>query len=162
MRAYRIYRRARREVAFTGEGARIVGARWNLPGTAVVYTSSTLALSFLEFLIHFDPESVDIAQLRLEYRFAEIPDELSVLEVCQSGLPADWNAIPWSTRTQKLGSKWMEDARHAVISVPCVVIPSERNYLLNPLHADFSKVLLGPPCPFTIDPRLFTTLRSRS
>src|SRR5438128_2676901 len=71
VRVYRIYRAERREAAFTGEGAKIRGARWNLPGTRMVYTSSTLSLCLLEFFVHVDPEAVDIGQLHLEYRWAD-------------------------------------------------------------------------------------------
>ena len=71
MRVYRIYRRQRREAAFTGEGAKITGARWNLPGTSMVYTSSTISLCLLEFFVHFDPEAADITRLNLEYRWAD-------------------------------------------------------------------------------------------
>jgi len=34
-------------------------------------------------------------------------------------------------------------------------VPSEFNYLVNPLHPDFGAIVLGKPRPFTFDPRLF-------
>jgi RES domain-containing protein len=39
-------------------------------------------------------------------------------------------------------------------SVPSFVVPSERNYLLNPNHSAFAGILFGPPEPFRFDPRL--------
>ena len=154
MRVYRIYRKQRREAAFTGEGARITGARWNLPGTPMVYTCSTLSLCLLEFFVHFDPEAADITQLNLEYRWAEIPRTSPRLEVQEGDLPRNWREIPWPESTQELGRKWMIQAQHVVVSVPSVVVPMERNFLLNPDHPAFSKVHVGPPLVMDIDPRL--------
>jgi RES domain-containing protein len=39
--------------------------------------------------------------------------------------------------------------------VPSVVIPVEYNYLLNPVHPDFSKFVFGSPEAFEFDPRLW-------
>ena len=156
MRVYRVYRKQRREAAFTGEGARIVGARWNLPGTAMVYTSSTISLCLLEFFVHFDPEAADIIQLNLEYRWADIPNTLSHLEIRETDLPRNWKEIPWPQATQEIGTKWMSQAQHVVVSVPSVVVPMERNFLLNPGHPAFSKIQIGPALPLEIDPRLFS------
>src|SRR3989304_4928810 len=104
MRVYRIYRKQRREAAFTGEGARIAGARWNLPGTPMVYTCSTMSLCLLEFFVHFDPGAEDISQLNLEYRWADIPGASPRLEVQEQDLPSNWKEIPWPQSTQEMGT----------------------------------------------------------
>jgi RES domain-containing protein len=154
-RVYRLYRKRRRELAFTGEGARLEGARWNLPGTPAVYAASTLGLALLEFLVHVDPSEMDFALLDLETRTADIPSDLTILEVSSRSLPDQWNAIPWSRSSQTFGTRHLREAKYLAIAVPSVVVPSERNYLLNPLHPDFPKIKLGPPKPFVIDQRLF-------
>ena len=156
MRAYRVYRKQRREAAFTGEGAGIVGARWNLPGTAMVYMSSTISLCLLEFFVHFDPDVADIIQLNLEYRWADIPETLPRLEVQEAELPRNWREIPWPQSTQELRTKWMIEAQYVAVSVPSVVLPMEKNLLLNPVHPAFSKIHVGPPLPINIDPRLYS------
>ena len=156
MRVYRIYRKRRREASFTGEGARISGARWNLPGTPMVYTSSTMSLCLLEFFVHFDPRVADMTQLNLEYRWADIPETSPLLEIQEAGLPSNWKEIPWPQSTQELGTKWMIQAKHLVVSVPSVVVPMERNFLINPTHPGFSKIRVGPPSAIDIDPRLFS------
>lgn len=156
MRVYRIYRKQRREAAFTGEGARIAGARWNFPGTPMVYTSSTISLCLLEFFVHFDPEAGDMTELNLEYRWADIPETWPRLEIQETDLPSNWKEIPWPQSTQELGTKWMIQAKHVVVSVPSVVVPMERNFLLNPAHPVFSKIHLGQPSALDIDRRLFS------
>jgi len=87
IRVYRLYRKRRREQAFTGEGARLEGARWNLPGIPVVYAAATLGLALLEFLVHLDLSGIDIVQLELETRSAEIPSDVSFYEVPTKVLP---------------------------------------------------------------------------
>jgi RES domain-containing protein len=156
MRVYRIYLKRRRETAFTGEGARIAGARWNLPGTPMVYTCSTLSLCLLELFVHFDPGAADISRLNLEYRWADVPDTIPRIEARDSDLPRNWKDIPWPKSTQEQGTKWMTEGRYAVVSVPSVVVPMERNFLLNPSHPAFSEIKLGPPLAIQMDPRLFS------
>ena len=38
--------------AFSGEGARRYGGRWNSKGHGVVYTSGSISLAILEILVH--------------------------------------------------------------------------------------------------------------
>jgi hypothetical protein len=42
----------------------------------------------------------------------------------------------------------------AVLSVPSVIIPKERTYVINPAHHDFSLIRFGHPELFEFDPRL--------
>ena len=155
IRAFRLYRKHRRNEAFSGEGARLSGARWNLAGTPAVYCSSTLALCLVELFVHLDPTVVSLGGLGLEYRYADIPEDLALQEVTLSELPRDWRRFPWPKSTQILGTRLLKENQHAVISVPSVIVPLERNYLLNPLHPEFSRITLGSPTPFDLDSRLF-------
>jgi RES domain-containing protein len=41
-----------------------------------------------------------------------------------------------------------------VLQVPSAVIPTEYNFLLNPLHKDFAKLHIGKALQFRFDPRL--------
>jgi RES domain-containing protein len=48
-----VYRVCRARYArLDGEGARLVGGRWNSPGSAVVYMAERVALAVLENLVH--------------------------------------------------------------------------------------------------------------
>ena len=55
----------------------------------------------------------------------------------------------------RYGSAWLRRARTAVLEVPSVIVPSERNYLLNPRHPDFARLRIGRPTPFVFDPRMW-------
>jgi len=58
------------------------------------------------------------------------------------------------------GSAWIEETRSAVLFVPSVVAPMERNILINPAHADAARIkpTLEEPVPW--DERLFSGRKS--
>lgn len=128
MRVWRISREA--YPLLDGEGARRWGARWNSPGTAVVYTASTPSLALLESLVARDDEDVpeDLVLAAID-----VPDGAAVERLSRDALPADWQA-PQHPRCRALGDEWAASKRTLVLAVPSAVLPEEVNYLLNPLH----------------------------
>jgi RES domain-containing protein len=140
------------ERAYTGEGARLYGGRWNHPGTPIVYTSDTLSLAALEYFIHLEP---DIAPEHLASRAAGIPVDLRIPLLSLADLPAGWRTFPAPERLKDLGTGWARSRVSLALSVPSTVIPHERNVLLNPLHPDFGKIRLLPPEDFSFDPRMW-------
>ena len=83
-----------------------------------------------------------------------IPNSLSIQTVDESDPPPNWSSPVPSGKTQDLGTHWVRSGATAVLSVPSVIVPSERNYLLNPAHPDFASIRFLPPRPFTFDRRL--------
>jgi RES domain-containing protein len=57
--------------------------------------------------------------------------------------------------TQNWGDIWLEQQVSAMLEVPSMVVLGESNFLLNPRHSDFAKIVVEPPTPFEFDPRLF-------
>jgi len=47
-----------------------------------------------------------------------------------------------------------------VLRVPSLVVDGEFNYVLNPRHADFTRLEIGEPLEFSFDPRLSGAPRS--
>jgi RES domain-containing protein len=151
--AFRLCKTRHVATAMTGEGARLAGGRWNSPGLAVVYSSSSLSLATLEVLVHLEDPEV-FAKLFSWLRL-EIPDEL-VEETEISKLGADWCAPESGAGPQAFGNAWLKSMRSAVLAVPSVVTPGEWNYLLNPAHPRFSEIWVGPASRFEPDPRLMS------
>ncbi|MDR2213997.1 MAG: RES family NAD+ phosphorylase [Pseudomonadales bacterium] len=135
--------------AFTGEGARLYGGRWNRKGTPLVYTAGSQALAVLEMLAQDDA-------LRAPYVMiaASLPATLKIERITPQDLPADWRAPAARAETQSLGSAWAKRQSSAILAVPSVIIPDEYNYLLNPLHPSFAKIKIGEAREFVIDRRL--------
>ena len=60
----------------SGEGARLTGGRWNSPGMALLYTSSTIALAVLETVVHLSSGGLPLNRYLIRI---DIPDNLWVL-----------------------------------------------------------------------------------
>lgn len=69
-------------------------------------------------------------------------------------LPEGWDASPGNSITQDIGDLWLSDAPSLALAVPSVVVPRERNILINPDHPDFTKITVEGPFALNIDPRL--------
>ena len=134
----------------TGEGAKLHGGRWNSIGTACIYTAESIALCVLEYAanvsLHQLPPSLAITIYLLpENSWKEFPI---------NDLPTNWQEVPAPAETQEWGSYHLQEAKHLALRVPSVIIPSEYNYILNPLHMDFKKVKIKEVLPFTFDSRI--------
>lgn len=150
MLAYRIVKKRHAVSAFSGDGARTYGGRWNLPGTPLVYAAQTRALAALESLAHFGGAERRMAFVAFEI---EIPDGIAMrLEATE--LPRDWRSGEPIAATQALGSEWQRGGRSAALIVPSVLVPQEHCVLLNPEHPDTDKIMVAYPEPFEFDPRL--------
>jgi RES domain-containing protein len=147
--AWRLTKTRHVDTAWTGEGARRAGGRWNSPGVAVIYASEALSLALVEVLVHLPPGLLpSYSAMPLEY------DATLVETLPAADLPADWRDSPPPASAQALGDAWVRQARSAILRVPSVVVPHEWNLLLNPTHPDFPRVKRGAPERFPFDPRL--------
>ena len=135
--------------AFSGEGARLYGGRWNRKGVPMVYTAGSQSLAMLEMLVQDQP-------LRARYVMiaATLPRNLKIERISLERLPPDWRDLAAREQLQAMGGEWAKRGSSAVLAVPSAVIPDETNYLLNPLHPSFSKIGIGRPQAFITDLRL--------
>jgi RES domain-containing protein len=155
MIGYRLVRQTRASDAFSGEGARRFGGRWNPKNTPAVYGSEHLSLAVLEFRVNqggYDPDD-QYVYFRFEF------DEAFVESV--ETPPVDWlkrfKEDGSITAAQAFGEDWFQQKRSAVLSAPSAVIGIERNFVLNPFHADFVKIGIGAASKLDLDPRLWST-----
>jgi RES domain-containing protein len=148
--AWRIFKPRHAASAFTGEGARLYGGRWNSKGTALVYTAQSCSLAALEMLVHLQAQ-----QILESYEVAQVVfDSALVTGLQRAKLPHDWRAYPPPLALRALGDQWAARNASAILRVPSAIVEAESNYLLNPAHPDFAKITVGPACPFVFDPRL--------
>jgi len=147
---WRITKQKHAKNAFTGDGARLYGGRWNSPGKLVVYTAESRALALAEILVHLESAGV----LSRYVLFQVEIDESHVAHLDLRDLPKNWRAEPAPKRLQALGDEWLDSNKSAVLRVPSAIVGGEFNYLLNPLHPNFSKLRIHGPERFSIDKRL--------
>lgn len=148
--AWRITKQKHAKTAFSGEGARLYGGRWNTPGTIIIYTAQSQSLAALEMLVHLDS-----SELLGKYVLFEVGiDESFITDVERSPLPRNWKADPPPASLRAIGDGWVAAGSSAVLRVPSALVPGENNFLLKARHQDFPRLHIGKPFSFRFDPRL--------
>ena len=148
---WRITTARRARTAFSGEGARLYGGRWNPKGVPLVYAAESRALAMLEMLVQDEP-----LHARYVVIPATLPDGLAIERVDTARLPSDWRAPQRTEDLRAIGAAWAASKRTVVLTVPSAVLPEETNYLLNPLHPDFKRIRVGKPGVLVTDVRRLT------
>lgn len=148
--AWQIVQARHADVAFTGEGARLYGGRWNHKGTMMVYTAGSVSLAALEMLAHLETHQLLNDYVCLPISF----DETLCYKLDLDNLPDDWRSDPAPASTRDIGTQWVRGLSSVVLAVPSALVPLEMNFLINPQHPDFDKLDMGDAQAFQYDPRL--------
>ena len=152
MFCWRIAKKKYAASAFDGEGSRRKGGRWTPKGFPAVYTAQTESLAALEQFVQLGDEGRNIQFICF---MVEIPEKMRIEEIDMRSLPADWKDTPAPDSLRAYGADWLVRNITAVLKVPSALIPSECNYILNPIHRDFQKIIIGSPEKFCYDPRMW-------
>lgn len=152
LRAWRIVQARWAATAFSGEGARLYGGRWNTAGRAAVYVAEHPALAAMEMLVHLEAEQL----LASAYVLIEVTfDDALVDVVSVDDLPRGWAADPAPVVAQEFGDAWLAaPTSRPLLRLPSAVVRGGWNYLLNPRHPQFAELQIGEPRPFEFDARL--------
>jgi RES domain-containing protein len=152
MRVWRICREIHAAGAFSGEGARRYGGRWNSRGVPMVYTSASLALAAIEYFVHLEP---NLAPADLFFTSVTLPEGEPARTMQPEGLPQQWWSEESLPATRECGDEWIHAASSLAMLVPSVPIRSEWNTLVNPMHPRIRELKVDSPEPFVFDPRMF-------
>lgn len=153
--AWRITNKKHAKDAFSGEGAKLYGGRWNPPGYPAVYTADSLSLAILELIVHLDNDD-DLQG------FVAIPvvfEDTCIKAIPERKLPENWSCLPISDQTQNIGRAWLKERQSLVLKIPSSVVYNDHNYVINPLHPDFSTLRIGNSQLLQIDPRVGSRLQ---
>ena len=110
IQSYRIVKRKLVETAFSGEGARLYGGRWNSPGVGVVYTSDSHSLALHEWRVHltqWPTPPVMVIEIELAASLIWSP----------ARLPEGWSRTPYPKTTAAVGANWVRSSRSAVMKL---------------------------------------------
>lgn len=138
----------------TGAGAKATGGRWNRKGRAVLYTSTTAALACLETVVHSKMGSLPMNRYLVRIDLPSDAWSARVEHTAQS-LPVGWDALPEGKVSLDLGDAWLAAGEAPVMVVPSVIVPEERNVLINPEHPLCHASKAQKLRKWVYDPRLF-------
>ncbi len=139
---------------WSGEGARLFGARWNPPGMPAIYTGTSFALCLVEILVHANRKTPPSAARFVE---ATVPDAVA-REVFDGAAHPGWDDLHDVRVAQRFGRAWLDERRSAVLLVPSVVTAGrDASVVVNPNHPEATKIAIGPETPVALDRRLFGT-----
>ena len=148
--AWRIVRASRARTAFSGEGAWRYGGRWSSPGVRIIYVSEHQSTAALEIFVHTMPFVADE-----KYKAFRLEWPNNIMETLPVKLrPPNWRISPAPLETMKIGDRWVNEQRSAVLAVPSAISPADRNFLLNPAHPDFKRIRIARPIDYEVDVRL--------
>ena len=131
----------------SGYGSLLVSGRWHFKCNRVLYVAENSSLALLEYLAHTEG-----LKRRLPYHMISIEapeDSIYTLK----RIPANWKSKPLASR--KLGTNWISEGKTLLMKVPSVLNEDNSNYLINPAHFLFSKVIVIKTKEITLDQRLW-------
>lgn len=136
-----------------GDGAKATGGRWNRAGMPVVYASESIALACLETLVHLNASGLPMNRYLVRI---DIPNPIwqAAMVFDNATLPTGWDAIPTGRVSLDFGDQWLAGNSSALLVVASVVVPQERNILINPSHPDATQITARKISKWLYDPRL--------
>lgn len=151
MEAYRLSKHIYSS-SLSGKGAAIKGARWNSIGVEIIYTASNRSLAMAEVAVHFT-----LATIPADYEMVTlfIPDDISMVKLNITDLPADWNTFPYAAGSQAIGDRFIADNKYCLLQIPSAVTKGDYNFLINPNHTDFKRIKIIEVEKFPFDKRIF-------
>ena len=150
IRAWRLIKAKHTDDAFAGEGARRGGGRWNSKGVRIVYTAGSLSLATLEVMVHIPFYSALKNYVCIPIDF----DSRLSQSIMTEDLPDNWTADPIPQSVKDVGDRWVQNQQSVILKIPSAIIAVEHNYLINPSHPDFEKIVINSPQKFSFDHRL--------
>ena len=117
-----------------------------------MYTSGSIALACLETLAHLAAGDLPLNRYLVK---VEVPDVLwKAAEIFDPKNHVGWDAIPTGRVSLDAGDAWAAARTSALLTVPSVIVPEERNILINPAHPDTTQLRAIKLRRWTYDPRL--------
>jgi RES domain-containing protein len=147
MRLWRISRFA----DLAGDGGLHASGRWHSRGRRVVYLAEHPASALLELLVRLE---IDVEDFPTHFQLLEIdaPHGITATAMDETSLPPDWRDQVSVTRAR--GDDWLRGGAAALLRVPSAIVPATSNYLLNPAHADATRLSIVSVVSAPFDRRL--------
>ena len=151
---YRITHERYADEPFSGKGGLQYRSRWASKGQLVSYAADHLATATLEKIA-----GVGRAELLTEMVYAKATiDPERVDELPEDELPENWDALPPTDATRRVGDRWLDEQASPLLQVPAVVLPDSYNYVINAAHLDAEALSGVETAPLLLDNRVLRQL----
>jgi RES domain-containing protein len=135
---------------WSGEGARLNGARWNPPGLPAIYAGTSYAIAALEIIVHANGDKLPE---NLVYVEITLPEGAAIERADPAGIK-NWSGADMAA-TRAYGKTWLLADRSLALLVPSVVTRGlDWNAVINPHHPDFTRIIVTPVQQVVWDTRL--------
>ncbi|SOB74780.1 RES domain-containing protein [Marinobacter sp. LV10R510-11A] len=131
------------------------GARWNKPGTPVLYFGMSAAVAMLEMANYTSTPRMAPPSFRLG--IYEIADDTPIDRLEPEDWPEGWSQFPAPESTQEIGDQWLEKGGSFGLIVPSCAVSGGLGEVLvvNPRHSGISDVRLVEERSDIFNPRAF-------
>src|SRR5437773_8858571 len=103
LRAWRIVKAKHAATAFSGDGSKRFGGRWNSSGFPAIYLAGSTSLAILEMLVHLQSQ-----ELLSRYVLFEVTFNASLVTTLEPvRLPKTWRKSPPPRALQQIGDDWL-------------------------------------------------------
>ena len=106
----------------------------------------------LEYFVHLDkddpPDDLFLA-------IAEIPDDVTMKRIMLRDLPPNWREPLAPAELVRFGDEFVQQGEDCVLLAPSVLVSHENNWLINPEHPDYKRIVIQPLEPLNYDSRMF-------
>jgi RES domain-containing protein len=119
----------------SGKGAEKTGGRWNRSGTPVIYASGSIALAYLETIVHLsglDPLPLNRYLVKIDL----LATAWKARTIFDAAMHVGWDALPAGLVSLDWGTEWLQSRKSLLAEVPSIVVPEDFNILINPRHPD--------------------------
>lgn len=148
--AYRIGRHSAERPIYDTTGSEVTPGRWNDYGEGVIYASACYSTAVLETLVHLAGPEVPVSR---HVAWLSIDPDTS-FEFFDPVNHEGWDRDDLEV-ARAYGSLWYREGRSAVLVVPSVIAPSDRNLVINPNHPETLRGIRFPIIEqFRLDKRL--------
>jgi RES domain-containing protein len=131
------------------------GARWNLPGTPVLYFGLSAAVAMLEMANYTSSPRMVPSSYRLAVY--EIPEDAQIDRLDQEDWPEDWSHFPYPDSTQAIGDQWLREGQSFGLIVPSCAVSGGLGEIMvvNPAHESVRQIRLIETRSDIFNPRAF-------
>jgi RES domain-containing protein len=130
----------------SGIGGMRAAGRWHSQGRRIVYPADHPSSALLEMLVHMDRDLIPS-----RYQLLRIVAPEDIFPETVDDLPSNWRTQTMATR--EIGDRWLDRAGSVLLQVPSA-IGRGQNFLLNPAHADATRISVAEIIHAPFDPRL--------